>query len=49
MMQCRTEPVINSTATRFSGFAFGVLNDSVVEVNLVASLNNTMYSIITVL
>ena len=32
MMQCRTEPVFNSTATRFSGFAFGVQNDSVVEV-----------------
>ena len=39
MMQCRTEPVINSTATRFSGFAFGVLNDSVVEV----ILDNTMH------
>ena len=32
MLQCRTEPVVNSTATRFSGFAFGVQNDSVVEV-----------------
>ena len=36
MMQCRTEPVNNSTsaATRFSGFAFGVLNNSVVEVKI---------------
>ena len=31
MVQCRTEPVLNSTATQFSAFAFGVQNDSVIE------------------
>lgn len=32
MVQCRTQPVINSTATQFSGFAFGLQNNSVVQV-----------------
>ena len=44
IVQCRTEPVVNSTATRFSGFAFGILNESVVEVMLVCkSIYMTLY------
>ena len=34
-LQGRTQPVVNSSATQFSAFAFGVPNISVIEVGIV--------------
>ena len=35
MIQCRTQLVVNSTATQFSGFAFGLQNNSVIQVGAI--------------
>lgn len=38
MVQCRTQLVINSTATQFSGFAFGLQNNSIVQVRAICTV-----------
>ena len=38
MVQCRTRPSLNSTATQFSGFAFGLKDEGVVQVGFVVTI-----------
>ncbi len=42
-LQGRTQPVVNSSATQFSAFAFGVPSTSVVEVIIVVTLHYLLF------